>query len=39
MRRCELGSAVHKLRCVLDRMQNPDAETKEDQRWEGKGFR
>jgi hypothetical protein len=38
MRRCKLGSAMHKLRCILYRMQNPNAETKEDGRWQGKGF-
>jgi hypothetical protein len=38
MRRSKLGSAMHELRGIFHRMQNPDAETKEDGRWEGKGF-
>jgi hypothetical protein len=38
MRRCQLGSAMHKLRGILYRMQDPDAETKENSCWEVKGF-
>jgi len=38
MRCRQLGRAMHKLRSILHRMQNPDAETEEDGYWEGKGF-
>jgi hypothetical protein len=39
MRCCELGSAVHELRGFLHRMQDPDAQTKEDAGGKDKGFR
>jgi hypothetical protein len=38
MRRSKLGSSMHQLRSLLHRMQNPDAKTKEDGSWEGKGL-
>ena len=38
MRCRQLRRAMHKLRSILHRMQNPDAETEEDGYWEGKGF-
>jgi hypothetical protein len=39
MRRRELGSAMHQLYGILNRMQDPDAETKEDGHGQGKGLR
>jgi len=38
MRRRKLGCAMHKLCGLLDRMQDPDTEEKEDCYGQGEGF-